>query len=309
MSTSAPRAFLPRPLLWTGLAGLLLALGFLAGGLHRFDDSDRERADRLFAQGDYAAARSLYQRALERAPDNDRAARRVQACDRLMALGLDFVRVPPEGIPLLDGQLEAPLYLGRFEVTQAQWQAVMEANPSQRKGPDLPVESVTWEQVQQFLERLNDLAGGPYFRLPTEAEWEFAARAGTSTRWFFGDDEALLDEYAWYQANSGGRPQPVGRKKPNPWGLYDVYGNVWEWCADPYSPDRNTAGIDSHNRTINLKMQTLAKADQQRVNRGGSWGSYPSYTESSFRGKHPRDQHAINLGFRLARALPVDQDH
>jgi formylglycine-generating enzyme required for sulfatase activity len=134
--------------------------------------------------------------------------------------------------------LTKPFYLGKYEVTQEQWQAVMGNNPSKTKGPKNPVDSVTWNDCQDFFKKLNPkiAASGKSGRLPTEAEWEYACRAGTQTPYFFGDDEKQLDDYAWYIRNGPPktihRPHPVGQKKPNPWGLYDMYGNVTEWCAD-----------------------------------------------------------------------------
>ena len=263
---------------------LLVAYALLAGC---GSVSDRERADALFAAADFARALDHY-----RLVEDADIAHRIVACQKLQELGFEFVLVPPNA--------EAPAYrLGRYEVTQAQWQAVVGANPSRLQAPAQPVDSVSWEEVQAFIGELNRWAGGPYFRLPTEAEWEFAARAGTTTRWFFGDDESLLGEYAWYRDNADQRARPVGLKKSNPWGLYDMYGNVWEWCADAYVSDRNTAAIDRKNRALSVKTQTMEQIDEQRVNRGGSWSSMPRYTTSSFRGKHIEDKGAINLGFRL----------
>src|SRR5262249_9745907 len=126
-------------------------------------------------------------------------------------------------------------YLGIYPVTQAQWDAVMASNPSHFKGPDRPVESVPWDDCEAFCRKLTELTGH-LCRLPTEAEWEYACRAGTTTAYSFGD-KAKLGEHGWYEANSGGQTQPVGKQKPNAWGLYDMHGNVWEWCQDWYAAD------------------------------------------------------------------------
>jgi formylglycine-generating enzyme required for sulfatase activity len=131
-------------------------------------------------------------------------------------------------------------WLGQTEVTQAQWHAVMGTKPSRHWGqlgdPDLPVASVSWDDAQEFCWRLSEKTGMT-FRLPTEAEWEYACRSGTTTAYSFGDDAALLDEHAWIGGNTCGATQPVATKKANEWGLYDMHGNVWEWCSDWYGHD------------------------------------------------------------------------
>ena len=125
-----------------------------------------------------------------------------------------------------------PFYMGVTEVTQAQWQAVMGNNPSEKTGNlARPVDNISWNDCQAFLRRLNQspLARNVRFRLPTEAEWEYACRAGTKTEFYFGDDAKQLPEYAWFKENAGGTSHPVAQLKPNAWGLYDMLGNCFEW--------------------------------------------------------------------------------
>jgi formylglycine-generating enzyme required for sulfatase activity len=178
--------------------------------------------------------------------------------------------------------------MGKYEVTQAQWEAVMGSNPSHFKGDNLPVENVSWDDIQGFIQRLNGLSQRYTFRLPTEAEWEYACRAGTT-----GDYAGSLDAMAWYEANSGNRTHPVGQKQPNAWGLYDMHGNVWEWCQDWYdynyyeqSPGTDPQGPSSGSR---------------RVNRGGSWYLSAAHCRSANRLGHSPGNRLNSLGFRLVR--------
>ena len=140
------------------------------------------------------------------------------------------VEVPKHKVTLTRG-----FYLGKYEVTQAQYQAVMGSNPSRStKDPNCPVDNVSEADAVAFCLKLSEMAEVDA-RLPTEAEWEYASRAGTDTKWFFGDDPSKIGEYAWFKGNAGGKTHPVGQKKPNPWGLYDIYGNVCERISDKYS--------------------------------------------------------------------------
>src|SRR5436853_7544725 len=129
--------------------------------------------------------------------------------------------------------------MGKYEVTQAQSEAVMGSNPSKFQGADLPVESVSWNDVQKFIQILNSHSRKYSYRLPTEAEWEYACRAGTA-----GDYAGKLDSMMWYGENSGGKTHPVGQKQSNAFGLYDMHGNVWEWCEDWYHENYNGAPTD-----------------------------------------------------------------
>jgi formylglycine-generating enzyme required for sulfatase activity len=158
--------------------------------------------------------------------------------------------------------------IGKYPVTQAQYQAVMGTNPSHFKNnPQNPVEMVSWHDAQAFCQKLSQITGKTY-RLPTEAEWEYACRGGTTTRYYFGDDANQLEDYAWYSGNSQNTTHPVGQKKPNAWGLYDMSGNVWEWCEDNW---HNSYAWVTNNSNVHII-------------RGGSWCSYPSGCRSAFRG-------------------------
>jgi len=205
--------------------------------------------------------------------------------------------IPCEG-PQHRVRITRPFYLGKYEVTQGQWEAVTGNNPSQFKDPMNPVEKASWEDIQPFLAKLNtaSVREEMKFVLPTEAQSEYACRAGTATAYCFGSDAAMLVEYGWFRNNSGGKTHPVGKKKANSWGLYDMHGNVWEWCADWYdaayykdSPSEDPAG---------------PATGSFRVGRGGSWSSDPWYCRSAFRRKIPPDDRYNFLGFRLACEIP-----
>jgi len=144
--------------------------------------------------------------------------------------------------PVHNVTISKAFYMGKYEVTQKQWRDIMGGDPScSSKGDNLPVECVSWNSVQEFIKMLNEKEGSNKYRLPSEAEWEYAARAGTTTRYSFGDDESKLGDYAWYRENSDGKTHDVGQKKPNPWGLYDIHGNVREWVQDIYQNNYNGA--------------------------------------------------------------------
>jgi WD40 repeat protein len=159
---------------------------------------------------------------------------------------MEFVLIPA-GLFMMGGDMGSdekpvrvvaiskPFYLGKYEVIQEQWEAVMGSNPSRFIDPKNPVEYVSWDDCQVFLRELKKKAPAYEYALPTEAQWEYACRAGTSTTYSFGDSESSLAEYAWFSGNSGGTTHLIGLKKPNPWGLYDIHGNVLEWCADFYA--------------------------------------------------------------------------
>jgi formylglycine-generating enzyme required for sulfatase activity len=170
-------------------------------------------------------------------------------------------------------------YMGKYEVTKAQWQAIMENNPSKFKDNlQNPVEPISRDEAQEFCKKLSQKTGKE-FRLPSEAEWEYACRAGTTTAYSFGDNASLLSEYAWYTDNSGSKTHPVGQKKPNPWGLYDMHGNVWEWCQDSYEK----YGGESDLIRKTGKPITKENNNRSRLLRGGSWNNYARDCRSAYR--------------------------
>ena len=198
---------------------------------------------------------------------------------------------PPHRVKL------SPFFIGKFQVTQAQWESVMGGNPSKRKGKELPVEQVSWDDAVKFCGAISKRTGKTY-RLPTEAEWEYACRAGSTTEYCFGDDEKSLGDYAWHFENSGGKPHPVGRKKPNAWGLHDMHGNVWEWCSDWYS-----AGYYAECERQGVVADPQGPGTgSYRVNRGGGWlNLYAVYCRSAFRDNVAPGDRGDYRGFRLVR--------
>ena len=181
----------------------------------------------------------------------------------------------PAEKPVHKVTIKKAFYIGKYEVTQEQWQAVMGANPSHFKDPKKPVEQVTWNACRDFVAKLSEKTGRK-FSLPSEAEWEYACRAGSTTEFCYGDAEAGLGEYAWYSANSGRMTHLVGQKKPNKWGLHDMHGNVWEWCEDVFHDSYEGAPTDGSS-WVEGGNQAL------RVLRGGSWSGIPSYCRSADR--------------------------
>ena len=192
-------------------------------------------------------------------------------------------------------RITKPFYLGKYLVTQEQWEAVMGNNPSYFKGPKNPVEQVSWDDCQKFLDKLNKRQGNPAgkFVLPTEAQWEYACRAGSTTRYYVGDDEARLGDYAWYGKNSDGKTHPVGGKKPNPWGLYDMHGNVLEWCQD-----WEDGGYYARSPTVDPMG---AITGSYRVIRGGCWHFAAEICRSAYRLGHLPGDRTIDVGFRVSR--------
>jgi formylglycine-generating enzyme required for sulfatase activity len=219
--------------------------------------------------------------------------------------GIELIRVPAGSFlmgdlfdvgwdneaPVHEVRIEA-FYLGKYAVTQGQWEKLMAANPSMfPRGDMCPVEQVTWADVNEFIQRVNRLTSGKHpFRLPSEAEWEYAARSGGRKELYAGGND--IDRVAWYADNSEGSTQPVGLKAPNGLGLYDMSGNVWEWCQDVYTADISAGPErDRHSRKSPIP---------ERVIRGGSWNLDDWSSRCSRRFGFPEDYFGAGLGFRLA---------
>jgi formylglycine-generating enzyme required for sulfatase activity len=231
--------------------------------------------------------------------------------------GIEFVSIPPGSFmmgstngdekPLHQVTIDYSFDMGKYEVTQTQWQAVMGHNPSKHHdcGGDCPVESVSWDDAQKFIQRLNRMNDGYIYRLPTESEWEYACRAGTT-----GDYAGNLDAMAWYYENAGderlsgegmydklkannNRTHPVGKKQPNAFGLYDMNGNVWEWCQDWYHESYIGAPTDG--------SAWLTGGEQKyRVVRGGSWSLDAKFLRSAYRSIcETSDSRDCGDGFRV----------
>lgn len=237
---------------------------------------------------------------------------------------IEFVWVPPgrfrmgsvSGAPGSDSDEQAHIvtltrgfWLSRYEITQGQWQYVMESTPftfdedvDGGLPDDLPAEGIDWEMAQKFIYTLNSYTLSKPFRLPTEAEWEYACRAGSTTAYSFGDSTTELSNYAWYAGNSAGRPRKVGQKQPNAWGLYDMHGNVWEWCLDYYGDYPTERVVDPFNG------RTARRASRHTI-RGGSWRTGEEECRSARRFLFVEGQfkHPDDVGFRVLREFqPTD---
>ena len=221
------------------------------------------------------------------------------------SLNMEFVWIPPGeflmGTPRIEEggyggeaqhevRIRRGFWLGKYEVTQREWEAVMRTSPSRFSdcGPRCPVENVSWFDAEEFIQRLNERESpsGYEYRLPTEAEWEYAARAGTS-----GIRHGEVEEIAWYSSNSGGKTHPVGQKRSNAWGLHDMLGNVWEWTGDWYGDYPSGSVTDPKGPA----------SGWGRVDRGGGWGTIAGGVRSAYRGSHSPGSRINYIGFRLVR--------
>jgi formylglycine-generating enzyme required for sulfatase activity len=189
--------------------------------------------------------------------------------------------------------------LGRYQVTQKQWTDIMGVNPSRIPGDDRPVDRISWSEAQEFIRRLNEKEATGKYRLPTEAEWEYACRAGTDSRYSFGDDGSELSDYGWYSENESTGAYPVGRKKPNPRGLYDMHGNLWEWVQDRYHDNYEGAPADG-----SAWGETASNAKVLYVLKGGSWITSAVGCRSASRYYYsPDGRRSRRIGFRIAKGL------
>lgn len=212
-------------------------------------------------------------------------------------ISLDMIEIPAGSFLMGEDVLQfekpqhqvtiSPFCMGKYAITQEQWKTVasnlekvnrdLNPDPFYFKGAQRPVDNVSWYDAVEFCDRLSQKFDRQ-FRLPSEAEWEYACRAGSTTKFFFGDDEKDLEKYAWYSVNSEYKTQPVGQKLPNAWGLYDMAGNCWEWCLDKWhytyyeAPNDGSAWIEN-------------SVNENRLLRGGSWNAFTRSCSSSFRNK------------------------
>ena len=212
----------------------------------------------------------------------------------------DEIDAPPHEVVI------SSFLMDRHLVTQQQFQKLMGANPSRWKGDRNPVEQLRWSDAAKFCNKRSEAGGlepcydlktlkcnfeATGYRLPTEAEWEYACRAGTTTAYFFGTSPTKAGDYAWFDKNSGGRPRPVGQKQPNPWGLYDIAGNVWEWCNDFYK-------VDYYPEAPRENPRGPAEG-QNKVLRGGAWRFSADNCRSGYRYNENPGQADVCFGYDI----------
>ncbi len=200
----------------------------------------------------------------------------------------------PDEQPVETIAIETPFYIGVCQVTQAQYEQVINDMPSRFKGPNRPVETVSWHQAAEFCRKLSETEGVVY-RLPTEAEWEYACRAGSTTEYCVGDSPERLKDYAWFAANSDGHTHDVAGRQPNAWGLHDMHGNAWEWCQSLYKPYRYRPDDG---------REDIRASTPWRVVRGGSWSSAARHCRCAYRRCRGAGDRHDDVGFRVARPLP-----
>jgi len=281
-----------------------------------------KKAEGLFASKNWKAAKQAYE-ALERdyAGSAALANNAMTLKERLEAIGwalgppreisldlgggvkIELVLIPagefemgsndgrPDEKPVHKVKIAHSFYIGKYVVTQAQFEKVIGKNPSDFKGENLPVEKVSYSDAEEFCKKADNLTGKS-FRLPTEAEWEFACRAGTKTKYNTGDNDAALEQAGWHKGNSEDKTHPVGQKKPNALGLYDMHGNVWQWCQDWYADDY-------YGKSPATDPEGPAQG-ASRLLRGGSWYENPGSCRTANRGSINPAYRGTNIGFRVA---------
>jgi formylglycine-generating enzyme required for sulfatase activity len=227
------------------------------------------------------------------------------------SIGMEFVMIPPGSFrmggdknreqaedhenPIHTVSFSKPILMGKHAVTQGQWFTVMDGNPSRFKDDLRPVEMVSWNDAQVFIKALNNIEKTETYRLPTEAEWEYAARAGSESAYAFGGNANGLGQYAWYRKNSHNQTHPVGELEPNAWGLYDMHGNVHEWCQDWFDREYYSR---SPSHAPSGPEEGLA-----RSLRGGDWGSGRWYCRCASRSLSSPDRRSNRVGFRLVHVV------
>jgi formylglycine-generating enzyme required for sulfatase activity len=276
------------------------------------DELDRARAEADQAKAELDRARANYDDKVaksqaELAKSGIKPGQRFKDCGTCPEMVIippgSFMMGSPEGEkggtdnerPQHSVTIAVPFALGTAEVTQGEWEAVMGSNPSHFRGANRPVEKVSWNDVQVFIRKLNETTG-KHYRLPSEAEWEYAARAGTTTPWSCGGWEGCLSSVAVNYVSSGDQSQPVRSKSANAFGLYDMHGNVWEWTQD--CRHQNYIGAPSDGSAW-ARVNSCG-----RVIRGGSWEFGPETFRSAYRDGGSPDRRNASLGFRLVRTLP-----
>lgn len=219
--------------------------------------------------------------------------------------GIEFVYIPSGNFtmgsdclsdaPCHKVTITKPFFIGKYPVVQKEWIEIMGSNPSSIKGDCQPVNNVSWDVCTEFTRNLSRIGekANHFYRLPTEAEWEYVCRAGSKDDYCYGNDVKSLDNYAWFRKNAEDRTHPVGQLKPNRWGVHDMHGNVWEWCSDPYH---------AYAMSIQLDPQG-GKQGNRRVNRGGCWASHADRCASAFRIYDDSDIGAPYIGLRLVMEI------
>ena len=303
---------------WSEAASAFEALNGFRDSRHKALECHLERARSLARQNNYSSAAEVVNANLH---GNDSIDAELTAFlgsnpdifEFLLPGGMTFVSIPSGDFMMgspesEDGRWgdEGPRHsvsISSFEmmsteVTQGMWEEVMGSNPSRFTGDlNRPVENVSWNDCQDFIDKLNDLYPSHTYRLPSESEWEYACRAGTTTRFYWGDSDSgsVMGDYCWYSSNSNSSTHPVGLKLPNDWGLYDMSGNVWEWCEDSWHGSYDGAPVDG--------SAWVSSGASSRVLRGGGWNSSARDCRSANRTYDSADSRYNNLGFRLARSV------